>query len=126
MALLPPRLLSPRQSPQPPIPSTLPEGPGKSLRRRPTPFLLLTGSSAPSRLLRSLSGPPAGNRLGRLCQASFWRPPPGPPISWPLYPSRRHLQRTLARLAGWLSHLPLERLSPLTTLQSDDRFRRGV
>src|SRR5262249_55621008 len=63
---------------------------------------------------------------GRLRQAAIWRSRTGAALSWPLYPSRRHLQPSLARLRWRQRHVPLEGLCARQRATHDDRFRTGV
>ena len=64
--------------------------------------------------------------MGRLRQTALRRSRTGAALPRPLYPSRRHLQSSIARLRWRQRHVPLEGLCSRKRATNDDRFRRGV
>jgi hypothetical protein len=53
-------------------------------------------------------------------------PPTGAPLSWPLYPSRRHLQPSLGRIRWRQCRVSLEGLCSRQRATHHDRFCTGV
>src|SRR5262245_12301900 len=64
--------------------------------------------------------------MGRLCQTAIWRSRTSAALPRPLYPSRRHLQPSIARIRWRQRHVPLEGLRSRKCATHDERSRRGV
>ena len=64
--------------------------------------------------------------MGRLRQTAIRRSRTGAALSRPLYPSRRHLQSSIARLRRRQRHVPLEGLCSRKHAAHDDHHRRRV
>src|SRR6516164_8779671 len=64
--------------------------------------------------------------MGRLRQTALRRSRAGVALPRPLYPSRRHLQSSFARLRRRHRHVPLEGLCSRKRTTHDDCFRRRV
>ena len=82
-----------------------------------------TRTAHPSQVLRRLAASALPQRLDRLLQTTLRRTRVRPAVSRPLYPPRRHLQPSLARIGGRPSYLSLARFCRPQSAESDDLSR---